>query len=71
MKPIETSTPPPQEAQASDRQGESLGWIALLISLAATILVPLVYFTTSNQLETVVTALMAVATLASVGLFRL
>ena len=60
MKPIETSTPPLQEAQASDRQSESLGWIALLISLAATILVPLVYFTTSNQLETVVTALMTV-----------
>ncbi|MDR7149182.1 PAS domain S-box-containing protein [Hydrogenophaga palleronii] len=71
MKPIETSTPPLQEAQAIDRQSESLGWIALLISLAATILVPLVYFTTSNQLETVVTALMALSSWTCWVFFRL
>ncbi|MDO8904877.1 PAS domain S-box protein [Hydrogenophaga sp.] len=59
MKPYETESPPASEAQAERQRSKSVGWISLLIGVGASTLAPLVYLTTSNQLETVATLLMA------------
>lgn len=68
---FQTTTPPDSPVTADAQRVDPLGWILLLVSVASTLLAPLVYFTTSNHLETASAGLMALVSWICWGLMRM